>query len=407
MESHLKRFFRGVFMDKNSMRKMFIYLGTALIVPTIFQVVFQKSIDGAKDFYGVLLYSIGIFILCVVIILIIELVKFYVRLRKSKSCKEILKSIDTIGNGIKLPDGTSMFDVLEETYSLCDSIVGQENKMQRALHNTHHIVYHSTTAKKHLNWIEYVFWSFVKKLHDQLGCEIIISLHYDEKARETGLADHKEQNRYDELYRVYSHIAKSLIGNDITVIDEKEFRTQRKHAQLFASSFHDRYVKCLLKYVKQLDDNEIDYKGFMRKVSYIESVFPVMAFSKTKWRNSRLYVLDRESALEVWRQSPFIEYKSTHGIFFITAQTIKNRDGLPLRIFSPEDTVNIDDNAQTITRKLSGMDDNTKETMFFLLKSAFNSNSARDEKISVDGLSDDMIKDLILDIKAKYHFDEA
>lgn len=390
----------------NNLKKMLIYLATALVVPTVFQVIYQNFIDSAQDIICKILYSAGMFFVCVLVILSVELIRFFFKIRKRTHCKEMMKKIDSIANGVMLPNNESMFDVKEESYALCNTILAQENRLQRVSHDLHHIIYHSTTAKKHLNWIEFIFWNFLRRLHNELGCEIIISLHYDEQARETGLSSHKEQKRYDELFASYSNIAKTLIGNDITVIDEKDFRGNKKHAKFFALDFHDKFVKCILQYVNQLENKELDYKGFMRKISYIESVFPIMAFSNTIWKKSRLYVLDRELAQEVWQQSPFAEFKSTHGIFFITAQTIRDENNKPIRIFSADDTVNINDSAFTITQKLSTTEITTKRTMYKLLLDAFSNGDTLKYKNIADEELDDNIRDLIFNIKSKFNIPE-
>ena len=322
---------------------------------------------------------------------------------KSRSSIEMLHKIDAIANEIRLPDGSPMFDILEKDFALYESLESKEGKFEKAKKNMHHTVYHSTTAKADLNWIEFVFWSFLGRVHKEIGCDVIVSLHYDEKARETGLQSLKERNRYSELFRRYSDIAKTVIGDDITVIDEEDFHKQKKHARFFASSFHNMFVKSIVQYAQQIIENKLDYKGFMRKISYIESVFPIMVFAQSKIKNSRIYVLDRELAHEVWSNSPFIEYKTNFGIFFITAQTIRYSDGSPVRIFAQGDTVNITDEIPEITEKLSKMDTPIKELMLKLLSQTSKEYSGRYVYNNEQNL-DFLLLQIISDIKSNYNF---
>lgn len=389
-------------MEEKETKKIVIYLVTGLIIPTVFQIVYGELLGETKGIFSILLVSFIFFIGCFLLLGLYVLVKMLFRLFKSRDSLEMLHKIDSIANSIKMPDGTSMFDVLEQEYALYESINSKEGNLVRSLRNSHHIVYHSTTAKEDLNWIEFVFWKFLSRIHKETGCDILISLHYDEKARETGLQGLKERERYNRLFRIYSGIAKTLIGNDIKVIDEEDFRLKRNHAQFFASSFHNKFVKCITQYTKAVSTGELDYKGFMRKISYIESVFPIMVFSKSRMKKSRIYVLDRELAHEIWQTTPFNEYKTGYGLFFITAQTIRYSDGSPVRIFSHDDTINITDDIPDITMKLKRLDIRMKELMFSLLTS---SSAELQNKYFYDEEHIDLILiQIISDIKSEYHF---
>lgn len=387
-----KKFIKSIFM-----------LITVLFIPTLFSWLFEQLMESSVDkTYRWLL--IPIFLAgCVALILLWELGEFIWKVIKGKPCLTMLQGIDKVANSIRLENGEAMFDILEQDYCLYESVNSNETPMKRRLRDSHHIVYHSTTAKKHLNWIEFVFWSFLGRLHKELGCEVIVSLHYDEKARESGLQTLKEQERYQELFESYAKIAKDLIGKDITVLDEEHFHTKKKYATFYAFTFHNKFVKSIIQYVTQAFNGEIDYKGFMRKISYIESVFPIMVLSKSKIKHSRLYVLDRELAHEVWQQSPFLEFKNRYGIYFITAKTITDAEGNAIRIFSPDDTVNITDNRAEISRKLKNMDEATKKTMFHLLSNSLDSISVKYGQYP-EVETDNTIADMILDIQRTYGF---
>ena len=115
--------------------------------------------------------------------------------------------------------------------------------------------------------------------------------------------------------------------------------------------------------------------------------------------------MDRELAHEVWHQSPFLEFKNSYGIYFITAQTITDAKGSPIRIFSPEDTVNITDSRLEIIRKLKVTDEATKRTIFYLLSKSSKKLLQKYPQYP-DQETDSRIADLILDIQMEYRFCE-
>lgn len=392
-------------MDKRRIKKGIIYLITTLFGPTLFTWLYEQFIGMADESYPQWPLILTFFLLCVLAIILWEAGELLWKAVKGKSCIEMLQGIDSIANSIKMENGSTMFDILEQDYCLYESIDSKESIIKRRLRNSHHIVYHSTTAKSHLNWIEYIFWRFLGRIHNELGCEIVVSLHYDEKARETGLQSLKERERYDQLFMAYAKIARKLIGKDITVLDEEDFHTKKKYSRFYAYTFHNKFVKSIIQYVRQILNGELDYKGFMRKISYIESVFPIMVLSKSRMKYSRLYVLDRELAHEVWQQSPFLEFKNSYGIYFITAQTITDAEGKPIRIFSPKDTVNITDNRLEIVRKLQAMDEVTKRTMFYLLSNSSKELAQRYPQYPEQD-ANSRIADLILDIQMEYRLCE-
>lgn len=390
-------------IDKKKIKKAIIYLATVLFGPTLFSWLYEEFVGMSDDPFQKWLLVLVFFLGCVVLIVLFEVGEFLWNAIRGKSCLYMLQRIDQIANSIKLENGSPMFDILEQDYCLYESVDSKESWIKRRLRNSHHIVYHSTTAKSHLNWIEYVFWRFLGRVHKELGCEIIVSLHYDEKARESGLQSLKERDRYDELFDAYDKIARKLIGKDITVLDEEDYHTKKKYAQFYAFTYHNKFVKSIIQYVRQALNGELDYKGFMRKISYIESVFPIMVLSKTRMKFARLYVLDRELAHEVWQQSPFLEFKTSYGIFFITAQTIKDAEGKAIRIFSPEDTVNITDSRSEIARKLKITDEATKRTMFHLLSTSSEELSRKYPSYPEQD-TDSSIADMVLDIQREYNF---
>ena len=88
----------------------------------------------------------------------------------------------------------------------------------------------------------------------------------------------RDKEKYKRVHNKYADIACCVIDEDITIIDEEVFH--RKNGKFFALNFHNVFVKQMLKYVKEFKEanrpiDDMDYKLFNRRLSYIESVFPV------------------------------------------------------------------------------------------------------------------------------------
>ncbi len=378
-------------------KRTLIYVVTAVILPTIFQTVF--SYIGSDQFASPLLNIVLLVAGVVLLALLVELGIFIARALRSPSTATMLESIDKLGNRYKLANGRVMFDVNDADYALLYADGKGERRFSDRLKNAKHIVYHSLSAKKHLNWIEFVFWDFLRAVRQELKCDIIVSMHYDEASRETGLYQMKDVSHYKELCDDLKVIAKKIIGSDITIIDEEDFHL--KHSKFYAHRFHNIFIQKILSCVKEVDERKLNYSSFMRKLSYIESAFPIMVMTKRKNRASRLYILDRVHAHEMWNTTPLLEYKNAHNVFFINAQTLTDSQGKTLRVFSPEDGINVTDTCEEIRAKLGRTDPEMKRLMCSLMKSHW------DTELNVSSLDEAELNTtallLLQRIKSKYN----
>ena len=310
--------------------------------------------------------GMGFIIATVCIAVITILIKFLISLFKVEKSVDVLMRIDTIGGKFMLSNMTKMFDVYDNDITIMTDIEQHENWFKRFISNANQTIYHSVTAKENLPWVEYIFWSFLRKVKDTQGCKVVIALHYDEKSREIGFNNARDWAKYKRLHKKYADIARSVLGKDITVIDEEDFR--KKNSKFFATNFHNIFVKGMLMNIRKLMKIKLDYHQFHRKLSYLESVFPIMCLTKSMHRFGRLYILDRVHAHKIWEDDDTLKaYKGRHGIIFITGQTLCKEDNSPLRIFNPGDTIDINTTDDKITESLENADSQVKKDLLCLL----------------------------------------
>lgn len=378
-----------------------IYVISSLILPTAFQYIFTAITD--KNLGNPLINSAVFFLICITIPLMVMLIKKAITLHKTIDALEILRTIDRIGNQYTFMDGNVMFDIKEEDYNLLESMTSKENSFERKRKNSRIIIYHSTQVKDQINWIEFIFWRFLAQVKQEIKCDVIISLHYDEKDRSTGFQNDRDRNEYKRKFDYYSGVAKSLIGSDITVLNEEDFHIKKRDARLYAYSFHNKFVKCIIEYIDKIQSGEMDKRSFMRNLSYIESVFPVIALSKSKMKHSRMFILDRERAHEIWHRSPFLEYKNSYGLLFISAKTLCYPNGEPIRIFSHDETINLSDNVTTIKKKIQELDYSTKKLMIELMLHTSDKFNNMQFPIGVENI-DESLFEVLIELKSIFAF---
>ncbi len=301
-----------------------------------------------------------------VLLLLLDCIKVAIAAKKSGSSKMCLIKLDELGAEFGLSDGSQMIDVKDSDINRMEDIESQENVIRRKLSSVNQIIYHSVTAKENLPWVEYVLWTFLRRAKERLGCKIVISLHYDEESRENGLYTERDRRRYIKIKNHYASLAKAVIGNDIKIIDEEDFH--RREGKFFAQNFHNIFVKHMLTNVKQLENGEIDYRTLKRKLSYLESVFPIMCLTRKSGHFNRVYVLDRVHAHAIWEEDEKLRiYRDRHGILLITSQTICNDDGTPIRIFKPGETIDINADDEMIESIVLKTDESVKKNVYRLV----------------------------------------
>jgi hypothetical protein len=207
-------------------------------------------------------------------------------------------------------------------------------------------------------------------------------------------------SHYNECYISYSTVAKKLIGRDTQIIREEGVRT--RHPRFYASHFHDILISRLLYTARSVEHCACDLKGFHRQLSYIESTLPVLVLTRKPKFQNRLFVFDRADANQPWYLPPLSSVKSTNLFYIISAQTIRDKSGIPLRIFNKAEIVNISDDVITLDKKLALMDVPTLQIMCGLL----NINAQIERNFSIPTIENLCVyaKKIVLALEEKYKF---
>ncbi len=367
-------------------KRIYLYIITALVLPSIFQEALIRlgAVDEERKWLIYLILTASI----IAVVLLAEFVMWIVYLCKTPSVETMLERIDRIGEKYVLFGETKMFNVPNSEFDMfyAKNVKNTESIFRNA---RPHTVYHSLSAKKHLSWVEFIFWDFLRDLKEELGFNVMIAFHEDEKGRESG--ENTGSERYKEMCREFAQIARNLIGKDIKIINEEEYL--KRHPRLYCD-FHKVYVEKLLESAKLVAEGKSDYKGFCRGLSFAESVFPLIAAAK---KHDRIYAIDRETAFNIWNSPPLDTIKKEESIYFILAETLKDPDNNPLQIFTADGTLNITDDPETVRKKLLGMPEITRQIMYNIIS------TNTPYTPSVEGFDDvDTVYECIMFIKNKY-----
>ena len=337
-------------------RRIYLYIVTAFILPAVFQELLIRfgAIDEGRKWFLYLILTV----LVLGGALLAEYIAFRIYLRRTPSVQTMLEQMDELGSKYRIFGDKTMFHVPDAEF---DMMFAQNVKNYESIlaNRRPHTVYHSLSAKKHLSWVEFVFWDFLRDLKESLGFKVLIAFHEDENGREAG--EDTAAERYREMCRAFGDIAKRIIGRDTMIINEDHYL--KKHPRLYCD-FHKVYVEKLLEGAKRVSTGESDYAAFMRSLSFTESVFPLIAAAK---KHDRIYAIDRKAALDIWEGTPLNHIKRAENIYFVLAQTLTDPEGKPLKIFTADGTLNITDDEQTIKEKLAAMPKSTMQVMYNLI----------------------------------------
>lgn len=390
------------------MKKNFRYISYvvfSILIPGIIS-IFRDTI---KSWFGNEVLGFFAFVgICLVFAVIIEMIYRFLHLSKKEKTKDTIVKINDIGDKYRIPlDGV----VSEEKHKAFFSIPSQEEELAGSIDNGkkyRQIIYYSLSAKDYLNWIDFTYFSYLRDIKKNLKCDIIIALHYDDKLRATKLTKPSDLDSYHRICEWYSACVKSIIGEDTKILYEDMF--YKKNPKDYAVNFHNIYVNKLLQYCELLakktnDGEEIDFEVFKRKLSYVESAFPIKEIAKKYRKSKRLYVLDRITSQEIWKDDALSIIKNDNKFLFIAASTLTYPDGKFINVHNKEYVPNLTDSITVLKEKISNLDLHTKKLMFSLLST--NVDNTPETFIFP---SDDVLGEFLLqkfaEINKIYHFDE-
>ncbi len=278
------------------------------------------------------------------------------------------KSIVEVSNNFKLSDGSTLFAFDEDN----SKIVAAEGRKKHS-----NVLYYSLSAKAYLNWIDYIYFLYLRSLREKLQCTLIIGLHFPDHIKECkNLTDGKDipnpdadpnglAVEYDEICRSFEENARKILGKNVIFYRETEF--YKSNPKKYAESFRNIYNSFILYFAKtnSTENGNIDYSTFKRRISHMESSFPIWMLAE-KYRSSRLFVLDNKVALEIWDYQPLNDIRKRNDIFFILTNSIVDKDGKRINVHNKNNVINLTDTPDVINEKLGRLSDNEKELLISL-----------------------------------------
>lgn len=224
------------------------------------------------------------------------------------------------------------------------------HNMKRFLFREYPVVYYNVTAKPFLNWIDFLYLRLLHTLRQRLGARIIIALHFDERVYREGFFRDQVRDEYRRLYERAERIVRMVVGSDTTVIDERVFLQRHKAGWTsFPEYFFGVLISKLNEYAKRLAEGSLEYQRFYRIETNLISILPTTLLAQ---RYGHLFVLDYEGSFDVWRESPFSEFKREYDILFVKCRKIQGPRGEQIPAWSESDGVNITDETHMIRQKL-------------------------------------------------------
>lgn len=227
------------------------------------------------------------------------------------------------------------------------------------------IIYYGFSAKKYLNWIDYVYLNFLRNVKEKLNCKIVIGLHYPDYIKECKLPDPKTNesridvnpntlaDEYNLIVEYFSKQVKKIIGEDVTIKREDDF--YKENIKFYVEKFHNIYVSYALYYANMIGKEDgvetFSYKNYKRKLSHIESAFPTWMMSK-RLKNDRIYVLDNRLSQQIWDIEPLKQIRRDNLVYFIEVADINDEYGERLNVHKEENCVNLTDSPDEFRRKI-------------------------------------------------------
>ena len=369
-------------LDKSSLKVISIVF-TSFLVPAIVQFVNQNLLNFTfiedQPIFSFLIYCAFFIVATIFIMGAIELVKIFFLKRDGfdktnekikEECEKFnFPNKDTYVQMFTLPESNDVNHDDEERYR------PNKNEMKS---NT---IYYSFSAKEYLNWIDYIYLNFIRKLKQKLKCKVVIGLHFPDEIKECKIKDgvNTDPNIYNKKFKkicvYFKEIIKSIIGDDVIIKTENEF--YKENVKKYAEDFHNVYVSTALYYAnlivgpKDSSEKEFTYKNFKRKLSHIESAFPIWMMS-IKNKHSRTYVIDNKFSQELWEMEPLAKIRTRNKINFIEVASLRdpyNDDMNTNRIdvHTEASVPNLSDPSDVLMEKLKNTNLGIKKMMLALL----------------------------------------
>ena len=140
-----------------------------------------------------------------------------------------------------------------------------------------------------------------------------------------------------------------------------------------------------------VDNKEFTYKDYKRKLSHIESSFPIWMMSEKKKRR-RIYVLDNKYSNQIWDIEPLNSIRKIKEIYFIEVNDLNNQNGDRLNVHKEGNCINLTDCPQIINEKIKMLDSVYEKQMMINLLMDYHDKDIEKQKIVGSILKDDCVE---------------
>lgn len=409
-------------MWDNSTIKILVFLLTSILIPAAIQFISENFLEfqflEGHPFLSFLIYCAVFTTLTLLVVGAVKLVKFLSEKRdyfdetnvkikavcKQYSFKTRRKVNDSVEESMDI-----MYNLADSNQLNHDSGNRYSNEKQKKEAKTN-IVYYGFSAKKYLNWIDFVYLNFLRKVKEKLGCKIVVSLHYPDYIKECKINDEKngldkDPNEYVTEYRkvvkYFSSYVKKIVGEDVIIKTEDQF--YKENVKKYAEDFHNVYVAMSLYYAnkigQEMNGKAFTYKDYKRKLSHIESAFPTWMMG-IRSKRDRIYVLDNKISQQIWNIEPLKTIRKENDIYFIEVTDLNNANGDRLDVHKKGNCINLSDTQIEIERKIKVIDSTFEKQMMVSLLDKDLENTYRDLS---DANIDFTLGQVLHDIIKKYN----
>ena len=357
--------------------KIILFVFTSILVPALVQFISDEYLNFSfteNKFVSFLLYCLFFVVATALILCIIRFVSFLFSQKDdyeetNTKIKSICKSYTFFGK----EGPTKMFCLPTSNQENHDDQTRYEGEKNEKRNN---IIYYSFSAKTYLNWIDYIYLDFIRKVKDVLKCKVVICLHFSDEIKECKIE--KDFNtdpntlsgRYKKTCDYFSNLIKIIIGEDVIIKTENQI--YKENLKIYAEDFHNIYVSTTLYYAHRIGvDNENNlkytYKDFKRRVSHIESAFPIWMISKRHKKHGRTFVVDNTLSQELWEMNPLNKIRKSNKIYFIEVASLSYPNGNRIDVHTKEDVINLTDSVDVLVNKLKKTDIQIKQMIISLM----------------------------------------
>lgn len=329
--------------------------------------------------------SILMIAFCCIIVAIIILFSFYLANYITDMIKHPLTNYDsTVNNISKINENFSYSQSPNETLfflPLQNSNVSSLGKHGKKFpKRSQNVLYYALSAKAYFNWIDYLYFYYIREVKNLLKCKVIICLHIPDSIRLCKVDGQEESpnalnDKYEKTCTIFSEYIHKIIGSDTQIITEEYFYKKRIKDFNHFRLVHDSLI---LFYAKQLAENN-DYHGdnaffareffrnFKRRLSHINSAFSIWMIARRN-KKERVFVIDNSPSLQIWLEDNFLkDIRIENEIYFIEVRNLTDANGQRIDVHDPTIVINITDTEQKIDEKLANMDTETQNIMLQML----------------------------------------